>query len=57
MPNHYHLLLETPEGNLSRTVQWLNASYSVWFNRRHRKLFSSSAKSGLASPVGFGIIE
>ena len=26
MPNHYHLLLETPEANLSRTVQWLNVS-------------------------------
>jgi REP element-mobilizing transposase RayT len=37
MPNHYHLLLEPPEANLSRTVRWLNVSYSVWFNRRHRR--------------------
>ncbi|MBC7772117.1 MAG: transposase [Pyrinomonadaceae bacterium] len=37
MPNHYHLLLETPEANLSRTGQWLNVSYSVWFNRRHQR--------------------
>jgi len=35
--NHFHLLLETPEGNLSRTCQWLNVSYSVWFNRRHQR--------------------
>jgi putative transposase len=35
MHNHYHLLLETPEANLSRAMQWLNVSYSVWFNRRH----------------------
>ncbi len=35
MPNHYHLLLEITEPNLSRSVQWLNVSYSVWFNRRH----------------------
>ena len=35
MDNHYHLLVETPEANLSRTMQWLNVSYSVWFNRRH----------------------
>ncbi|MBU6402161.1 MAG: transposase, partial [Verrucomicrobia bacterium] len=35
MPNHYHLLLETPEPNLSRAIQWLNVSYSVWFNRRY----------------------
>ena len=37
MPNHFHLLLETPEANLSRTGQWLNVSYSVWFNRRHQR--------------------
>jgi len=37
MDNHYHLLLETPEGNLSRAMHWLNAGYCVWFNRRHRR--------------------
>jgi REP element-mobilizing transposase RayT len=37
MDNHYHLLLQTPEGNLSRLGQWLNVSYSVWFNRRHQR--------------------
>ncbi|HVV71028.1 MAG TPA: transposase [Verrucomicrobiae bacterium] len=37
MSNHYHLLLETPEANLSRAMHWLNASYCVWFNRRHRR--------------------
>lgn len=30
--NHYHLLIESPEGNVSRAMQWLNTSYSVWFN-------------------------
>ena len=38
MDNHFHLLLETPEANLSRTMQWLNVSYSVWFNRRHDRV-------------------
>jgi len=38
MENHYHLLLQTPEPNLSQTIQWLNVSYSVWFNRRHRRV-------------------
>jgi len=37
MDNHYHLLIETPEANLSRTIQWLGIAYSVWFNRRHRR--------------------
>jgi REP element-mobilizing transposase RayT len=34
MENHYHLLLETPEANLSAAAQWLNVSYSQWFRRR-----------------------
>jgi REP element-mobilizing transposase RayT len=37
MPNHFHLLLETPEANLSRAGQWLNLSYSVWFNRKYQR--------------------
>lgn len=35
MTNHYHLIVETPEANLSRAMQWLNVSYGVWYNRRH----------------------
>ncbi len=35
MSNHHHLLLETPNANLSRALQWLNVAYVVWFNRRH----------------------
>ena len=38
MDNHYHLLLVTPHANLSRTLQWLNLSYAVWFNRRHGRV-------------------
>ena len=38
MPNHYHLLLQTPEANLSEAVQWLNVSYSIWFNRKYRRV-------------------
>ncbi len=37
MPNHYHLLVETPEANLGRAMQWLGVSYSLWFNRRHHR--------------------
>jgi putative transposase len=35
MANHYHLLLETPEANLSSAMQWLNVSYACYFNKRH----------------------
>ena len=37
MDNHYHLLLETPEPNLSRAMRQLNGVYSQRFNRRHRR--------------------
>ena len=35
MDNHYHILIRTPKANASRAMQWLNVSYSVWWNRRH----------------------
>jgi putative transposase len=38
MENHYHLLVETPRANLSQAAQWLNVSYSIGFNRRHRRI-------------------
>jgi putative transposase len=38
MPNHYHLQLETPKANLSKAIQWLNVSYSVWYNRRQNRV-------------------
>src|SRR5436853_4972155 len=37
MGNHYHLLLGTPRGNLSQAVGWAQVTYSVRFNRRHRR--------------------
>ena len=38
MDNHYHLQVETPRANLSKAIQWLNVSYSVWYNRRYRRI-------------------
>lgn len=38
MGNHYHLLLETPEPNLSRGMRRLNGSYTQRFNWRHRRV-------------------
>jgi len=35
MPNHYHLLLETQEPNLSKGMRYLNSGYCQAFNRRH----------------------
>lgn len=35
MPNHYHLLIETPIPNLSKAMHMLNARYCQHFNKRH----------------------
>ena len=35
MTNHYHLLVETVDGNLSRGMRQLNGYYTQCFNRRH----------------------
>lgn len=36
MSNHYHLLLETPEANLSRGMGWLQNAFTRRINTRHR---------------------
>jgi REP element-mobilizing transposase RayT len=36
MPNHYHLLAETPEGNLSAGIHFLNGHYAQHFNKRRQ---------------------
>jgi len=35
MPNHYHLVLETPKADLSAGMHWLNFRYAQAFNHRH----------------------
>lgn len=37
MKNHYHLLIETPNSNLSRGMRELNGVYTQGFNQRHRR--------------------
>jgi REP element-mobilizing transposase RayT len=37
MTNHFHLVLKTPEPNLSRGMQWLNGKYAGRFNARHKR--------------------
>jgi REP element-mobilizing transposase RayT len=45
MPNHYHLLLETPRANLSRGVGWIQTTYTIRFNRRSGHLFQGRFKA------------
>ncbi len=34
MPNHYHLLVRSLEGNLSRCMRYINGSYTQWLNKK-----------------------
>lgn len=48
MPNHYHLLIETPLANLSRIMHFVNSSYTAYINYRHERyghLFQGRYKS------------
>ncbi len=48
MDNHYHLLIETPDGNLSQGIKYLNGVYTQKFNRVHNTvghLFQGRFKS------------
>jgi len=35
MDNHYHLVLETPLGNLLKVMHGINSAYTGYFNRKH----------------------
>ena len=35
MPNHFHLVVGTPDGELSKAMKALNGRYSLRFNKRH----------------------
>lgn len=48
MTNHYHLILETPEGNLSEIMQHINGAYTTYFNVKRKRaghLFQGRHKS------------
>ena len=53
MSNHYHLMLETPQANLVAGMKWLQNTYTIRFNRRHRlsgHLFQGRYKAVLVDP-------
>ena len=56
MNNHYHLLMETPDGNLARAMHSLNASYAQRFNKRHKRcgpVFQGRYKALLAEKESY----
>jgi len=38
MSNHYHVVIETVEGNLSKGMRQLNGVYTQYLNRRHQRV-------------------
>jgi REP element-mobilizing transposase RayT len=38
MTNHYHLLLETPEANLSQIMRHINGAYTTYFNVKRQRV-------------------
>jgi putative transposase len=56
MPNHYHLLIHTPQANLSRGMQSVNGRYSMAFNVRHERVghvFQGRFKSLLVDKTSY----
>ena len=37
MPNHYHLLIETPHANIKQIMQNINTSYTVFVNKKYQR--------------------
>lgn len=37
MNNHYHLILETPQANLSKVMHYINTSYAAYYNTKHKR--------------------
>lgn len=48
MPNHYHMLVQTPDANISRSMRHLNGVYTQRYNSHHKcdgQLFRGRYKS------------
>ena len=37
MTNHFHLVIQTREANLSRGMHWFNSAYAGWFNHARKR--------------------
>jgi putative transposase len=60
LPNHYHLVIETPRANLVAGMKWLLGTYTGRFNRRHKlfgHLFSGRYKALIVDGSGNGYLK
>ncbi len=37
MGNHYHLVIETPNGNMNKVLHYINGSYANYINRKRNR--------------------
>jgi putative transposase len=59
MPNHLHLVVETPRPNLVASMKWFLGTYASRFNRRHKlfgHLFAGRYKSLIVEGSGTGYL-
>ena len=60
MRNHYHLVLETPNANLVAGMAWLQSTYTIRLNHRHKlfgHVFSGRYKAQLVEGGGNGYLR
>lgn len=38
MNNHYHIILETPRGNMSKIMHYINSSYAAYYNAKRKRV-------------------
>jgi len=60
MPNHFHLVIETPQPTLVAGMKWLLGTYTSRFNRRHKEfghLFSGRYKALVVDGSGSGYLK
>ena len=60
MPNHYHLVLQTPEPNLVAGMAWLQSTYTIRLNHRHQlfgHVLSGRYKAQLVEGSGSGYLR
>ena len=58
MPNHYHLYLQTPQGNLSKAMRQLDGNHTQKFNKRYKRvgpLFQGRYKAVLVDSDSYSL--
>ncbi|RLB70352.1 MAG: hypothetical protein DRH04_03780 [Deltaproteobacteria bacterium] len=58
MNNHYHLLIETPAGNLSQIMRHINGAYTTYFNIKRKRaghLFQGRYKAILIDADSYAV--